>query len=249
MTNSTFIPFSAKTRMSGIDFTDGNGRIIRSVRKGAVDGIKKHIEDQGEHFPERFEAAIQSISNKGGTPLLVADDNKVVGIIHLKDVIKGGIKERFQEMRKMGIRTLMVTGDNPLTAAAIAAEAGVNNYIAEATPEIKLARIKKEQEGGRLIAMTGDGTNDAPALAQADVGVAMNTGLSFTRSGKYGRSRQQSHQTHRYRANWQADADDARGVDDVQHRQRRREILCDHPSDFFYPLHDSRRKLRPPRRP
>lgn len=179
--NSTFIPFSAKTRMSGIDFTDSNGKVVRRIRKGAGDAIKKHIQALGGKYPEQFDAAILPISRQGGTPLLVSDNERVVGFIHLKDIVKGGIKERFSEMRKMGIKTIMVTGDNPLTAAAIAAEAGVDDYIAEATPEMKLAKIKSEQEGGRLIAMTGDGTNDAPALAQADVGVAMNTGTQASR--------------------------------------------------------------------
>jgi potassium-transporting ATPase ATP-binding subunit len=179
--NSTFIPFSAKTSMSGIDLLDENGNVVRSIRKGSVDAIRKHIEKLGGIFPKQLDSAIQSISNKGGTPLLVSDGNKVVGIVHLKDVIKGGIKERFAEMRKMGIRTLMITGDNPLTAAAIAAESGVDEFMAEATPEMKLAKILKEQEDGQLIAMTGDGTNDAPALAQADVGVAMNTGTQASR--------------------------------------------------------------------
>lgn len=179
--NSTFIPFSATTRMSGVDFTDGDGHVIRRIRKGSSDAIRKYIESLGGKYPEQFNTIIHSISQKGGTPLLVSDDNKIVGIIHLKDVIKGGIKDRFNQMRKMGIKTVMVTGDNPLTAAAIAAEAGVDEYIAEATPEMKLAKIRQEQEGGRLVAMTGDGTNDAPALAQADVGVAMNTGTQASR--------------------------------------------------------------------
>lgn len=179
--NSTFIPFSAKTRMSGIDFTDGKGKEVRRIRKGAADAIRKLIEESGGFYPEQIDAAIQTISKKGGTPLLVSDNNKIVGIIHLKDIVKGGIKERFAAMRKMGIRTVMITGDNALTAAAIAAEAGVDDYVAEATPEIKLALIKKEQQGGRLVAMTGDGTNDAPALAQADVAVAMNTGTQASR--------------------------------------------------------------------
>lgn len=178
---SKFIPFSATTRMSGIDFIGSNGEVTRRIRKGASDAIKAHIEKLGGIFPEEINSEINAISNKGGTPLLVSDDGKVVGIVHLKDIVKGGIKERFAEMRKMGIRTVMITGDNPLTAAAIAAEAGVDDYLAEATPEIKLNLIKKEQQGGRLIAMTGDGTNDAPALAQADVGVAMNTGTQASR--------------------------------------------------------------------
>jgi K+-transporting ATPase ATPase B chain len=181
VSNSKFIPFSAKTRMSGIDFTDGNGKVIRRIRKGAAEAVRKHVESLGGKYPPQFDAAIQPISLKGGTPLLVSDDDKIVGIIHLKDIVKGGIKEKFSEMRKMGIRTVMITGDNPLTAAAIAAEAGVDEYIAEATPEMKLAKIRKEQEGGQLVAMTGDGTNDAPALAQADVGVAMNTGTQASR--------------------------------------------------------------------
>lgn len=179
--NSRFIPFSAKTRMSGVDLLDDKGNVVRSIRKGAGDAIRKHIESLGGTYPQHLDAAIQQISSKGGTPLLVSDDDKIVGIINLKDVVKGGIKERFAEMRTMGIRTVMITGDNPLTAAAIAAEAGVDEYMAEATPEMKLAKIRREQERGQLIAMTGDGTNDAPALAQADVGVAMNTGTQASR--------------------------------------------------------------------
>jgi K+-transporting ATPase ATPase B chain len=178
---STFIPFSAKSRMSGIDLKDEKGNIIRSIRKGARDAIRKHVEAYNGIYPEQLDIAVQAIAKEGGTPLLVSDNQKIVGIIHLKDVIKGGIKERFKEMRNMGIRTLMVTGDNPITAGAIAAEAGVDDYMASATPEMKLKRIREEQTGGRLIAMTGDGTNDAPALAQADVGVAMNTGTQASR--------------------------------------------------------------------
>jgi potassium-transporting ATPase ATP-binding subunit len=181
VTNSTFIPFSAKTRMSGLDFKDSQGKVIRRIRKGAVEAVRKHIEGLGGTYPPRFDTAIQSISHKGGTPLLVSDNDKIVGIVHLKDIVKGGIKEKFIAMRNMGIRTVMITGDNLLTAAAIAAEAGVDEFIAEATPEMKLAKIRTEQEGGQLIAMTGDGTNDAPALAQADVGVAMNTGTQASR--------------------------------------------------------------------
>lgn len=175
------IPFSAKTRMSGIDVTDASNKVIRSIRKGAADSVRNYIESLGGTYPSDLDKALIAISTNGGTPLLVSDGPSIVGIIHLKDIIKGGIKDRFIAMHKMGIRTLMVTGDNPLTAAAIAAESGVNDYIAEATPEMKLALIKSEQEKGHLVAMTGDGTNDAPALAQADVAVAMNTGTQASR--------------------------------------------------------------------
>lgn len=177
-TQSHFIPFSAHSRMSGLDITGNNPR---SIRKGAADAIRTHVEKQGGTFPQEIYALIDPIAKKGGTPLLVSVGNRVIGIIHLKDIIKGGIKERFAELRKIGIRTLMVTGDNALTAGAIAAEAGVDDFVAEATPEMKLARIREEQQKGHLIAMTGDGTNDAPALAQADVGVAMNTGTQASR--------------------------------------------------------------------
>ena len=178
---SKFVPFSAHTRMSGIDFIDENGKVVRSIRKGAIEAVQAYVEQNGGTFPKQLYASIEPISSKGGTPLLVADGNKVVGVVHLKDIVKGGIKERFAEMRKMGIRTLMITGDNPLTAGAIAAEAGVDDFIAQATPEMKLERIREEQRHGHLIAMTGDGTNDAPALAQADVGVAMHTGTQASR--------------------------------------------------------------------
>ena len=175
------VPFSAQTKMSGIDFIDEQSKVNRSIRKGAVEAIKNYIERLGGAFPTQLEALITPISKSGGTPLLVTDNQKVLGVIHLKDIIKGGMRERFIEMRKMGIRTVMITGDNPLTASAIAAEAGVDDYVAQATPEIKLNRIREEQKAGHLIAMTGDGTNDAPALAQADVGVAMNTGTQASR--------------------------------------------------------------------
>lgn len=179
--DARIIAFSAQHRMSGVDFLNENGEPIRKIRKGAVDAIQKYIENLGGKFPQELYPIVESISKRGGTPLLVSDGNRVIGIIHLKDVIKGGIQERFAELRKMGIRTVMITGDNPLTAASIAAEAGVDDFIAQATPEIKLARIREEQQKGHLIAMTGDGTNDAPALAQADVGVAMNTGTQASR--------------------------------------------------------------------
>lgn len=178
---SQIVAFSAQTKMSGIDFTDESGKIVRSIRKGDCEAIKSYILMRGGAFPEELTPIIEEISNKGATPLLVSDNEKVLGVVHLKDVIKGGIKERFAEMRRVGIRTIMITGDNTLTAGAIAAEAGVDDYIAQATPEIKLAKIREEQKKGHLIAMTGDGTNDAPALAQADVGVAMNTGTQASR--------------------------------------------------------------------
>ncbi len=176
-----FIPFSAETRMSGVNFIDEQGQIVRKIRKGAVDTIKALVENLGGIFPSDLNGVVETISSKGGTPLIVADGANVLGVIYLKDIIKGGLKERFVEMRKIGIRTIMITGDNPLTAGAIAAEAGVDDFIAQATPEIKLNYIRDAQNKGHLIAMTGDGTNDAPALAQADVGVAMNTGTQASR--------------------------------------------------------------------
>jgi K+-transporting ATPase ATPase B chain len=170
-----FVPFTAQTRMSGVDL-DG-----RSIRKGAAESIRIHVDKLGGSFPSAITQAVENVSRAGGTPLVVAEGREVLGVIHLKDVVKGGIKERFAQLRKMGIRTVMITGDNPLTAAAIAAESGVDDFMAQATPEQKLKRIRDEQAAGHLVAMTGDGTNDAPALAQADVGVAMNTGTQAAR--------------------------------------------------------------------
>ena len=170
--NHQFVPFSATTRMSGLDL-DG-----RQVRKGAAEAVKHWVVELGGTVPDGLDDKVDAISRQGSTPLVVADGPTILGVIELKDVVKLGIRERFAEMRTAGIRTVMITGDNPLTAAAIAQEAGVDDFLAEATPEAKLALIRSEQEGGRLIAMTGDGTNDAPALAQADVGVAMNTGTT-----------------------------------------------------------------------
>jgi len=174
------VEFTAQTRMSGIDYDgppDRMGRAERHcIRKGAADSVVKWVEEQGGRVPADLEPIVEEIAQSGGTPLVVAEGTHVVGVIHLKDTVKTGIAERFAEMRAIGIRTVMITGDNPLTAAAIAKEAGVDDFMAEATPEDKLARIRAEQAGGCLVAMTGDGTNDAPALAQADVGVAMNTG-------------------------------------------------------------------------
>jgi K+-transporting ATPase ATPase B chain len=197
-----FVPFTAQTRMSGVDFFDdsrnsgpvatpGNGRggvalaappvANRSIRKGAAEAMRTYVEQLGGRFPEKVSLTVEEISRGGGTPLVVAERQEVLGVVQLKDVVKGGIKERFAQLRKMGIRTVMITGDNQLTAAAIAAEAGVDDFIAQATPEAKLKRIRSEQASGHLVAMTGDGTNDAPALAQADVGVAMNTGTQAAR--------------------------------------------------------------------
>jgi K+-transporting ATPase ATPase B chain len=167
-----FVPFSAKTRMSGLDIG------IRQVRKGAAEAVRAWVTDLGGSVPAQLSQVVERVAKSGSTPLAVADGNRVLGVIELKDVVKQGIRERFAQMRALGIRTVMITGDNPLTAAAIAQEAGVDDYLAEATPEAKMALIKAEQEGGKLVAMTGDGTNDAPALAQADVGVAMNTGTT-----------------------------------------------------------------------
>ncbi|MFC0229546.1 potassium-transporting ATPase subunit KdpB [Serratia aquatilis] len=168
--NATFVPFSAQTRMSGVNVQD------RLIRKGAVDAIRRHVESNHGHFPRAVDDLVESVARTGGTPLVVAEGPRVLGVVALKDIVKGGIKERFAELRKMGIKTVMITGDNRLTAAAIAAEAGVDDFLSEATPEAKLALIRQYQAEGRLVAMTGDGTNDAPALAQADVAVAMNSG-------------------------------------------------------------------------
>jgi K+-transporting ATPase ATPase B chain len=167
---ATFVPFSAQTRMSGVDIG------AREVRKGAASAVRQYIEAKGFKFPERVSLAVDDVARKGSTPLVVTDGGRTLGVIELKDIVKGGIKERFAELRRMGIRTIMITGDNRLTAAAIAAEAGVDDFLAEATPEAKLKLIRQYQAEGRLVAMTGDGTNDAPALAQADVAVAMNSG-------------------------------------------------------------------------
>jgi K+-transporting ATPase ATPase B chain len=185
--HATFVPFTAQTRMSGVDLApsyapnSASPARLRSIRKGAADNIRAWVESQGGRCPPEVTLIVERVSKAGGTPLVVADGSTVLGVIYLKDVVKGGIKERFGELRRMGIRTVMITGDNPLTAAAIAAEAGVDDFLAQATPEMKLQRIRDEQARGHLVAMTGDGTNDAPALAQADVGVAMNTGTQAAR--------------------------------------------------------------------
>jgi K+-transporting ATPase ATPase B chain len=168
---ATLVAFTAQTRMSGVDTSEG-----RVIRKGAVDSVIEYVKEQGGSVPPELEIETNAIAGQGGTPLAVVEGTRALGVIQLKDVVKHGMRERFDELRRIGIRTVMITGDNPLTAKAIADEAGVDDFLAEATPEDKLALIKREQAGGSLVAMTGDGTNDAPALAQADVGVAMNTG-------------------------------------------------------------------------
>ncbi|HHY94589.1 MAG TPA: potassium-transporting ATPase subunit KdpB [Firmicutes bacterium] len=172
---ATFVPFRAHTRMSGVDLPG------REVRKGAPDAIEAYVQGQGGSVPSEVKATVEKVAREGGTPLVVAEESRVLGVVYLKDVVKGGIRERFARLRRMGIKTVMITGDNPLTAAAIAAEAGVDDFLAQASPEAKLALIRDYQAKGHLVAMTGDGTNDAPALAQADVGVAMNSGTQAAR--------------------------------------------------------------------
>jgi K+-transporting ATPase ATPase B chain len=179
--DAKFIPFSAQTKMSGVDIRANGEGSVRSIRKGAADAIKNYVESLGKIYPEEASRIVDEIAKQGSTPLVVVENGKVLGVIQLKDIVKGGIKERFEQLRKMGIKTVMITGDNPLTAVSIAAEAGVDDYIAEAKPEDKLKRIRDEQAKGHLIGMIGDGTNDAPALAQADVGIAMNTGTQAAR--------------------------------------------------------------------
>jgi potassium-transporting ATPase ATP-binding subunit len=178
--NATFIPFTAQSRMSGVDYTSVDG-VSHHIRKGSAEAIRTFINNNNGFYPQKIQDIVSDLARQGATPLVVAEDDKVLGVVHLKDIVKGGIKQRFAELRKMGIKTVMITGDNSLTAAAIAAEAGVDDFMAEATPEDKLRRIREEQANGHLVGMIGDGTNDAPALAQADVGIAMNTGTQAAR--------------------------------------------------------------------
>ncbi len=225
-----FVPFSASTRMSGVN-VDG-----AELRKGAGDSIAAWVRENGGSVSPEIGEIVQRIAREGGTPLVVAErcngSTRVLGAIHLKDIVKGGMRERFDRLRAMGIRTVMITGDNPLTAASIAREAGVDDFLAEAKPEDKMALIRREQAGGKLVAMTGDGTNDAPALAQADVGVAMNTGTQAAKeAGKHDRPRLQSDQAHRSRGDRQAAPDDSRIVDHVLDCERRRQVLRNHPCD------------------
>jgi potassium-transporting ATPase ATP-binding subunit len=178
--NATFIAFTAQSRMSGVDYKANDGKINR-IRKGSSEAIRTFIQNNNGFYPQEIQNTVSELARQGATPLVVAENKKVLGVIHLKDIVKGGIKQRFAELRKMGIKTVMITGDNPLTAAAIAAEAGVDDFMAEATPEDKLRRIREEQSNGHLVGMIGDGTNDAPALAQADIGIAMNSGTQAAR--------------------------------------------------------------------
>ncbi len=178
--HASFIPFTAQTRMSGVDLVSENGR-VRRIRKGSSESVRTFVQNNNGFYPQKIQDIVSELSGQGATPLVVAEDNRVLGVIHLKDVVKGGIRQRFAELRKMGIRTVMITGDNALTAAAIAAEAGVDDFMAEARPEDKLKRILQEQASGHLVGMIGDGTNDAPALAQADIGIAMNSGTQAAR--------------------------------------------------------------------
>ena len=210
--------------MSGVDL-DG-----RQIRKGAADAIERFVEEQGGSVPAEVHAhGRRRRASRARTPLVVADGARVLGVVQLKDIVKGGIKERFAEMRRMGIRTVMITGDNPLTAAAIAAEAGVDDFLAEATPEAKLAMIRDYQAKGHLVAMTGDGTNDAPALAQADVAVAMNTGTQAAKeAGNMVDLDSNPTKLLADRRDRQADADDARLAHHLQHRQRRGQVLRHH---------------------
>jgi K+-transporting ATPase ATPase B chain len=178
--NPTFIPFTAQSRMSGVNYK-AEDNTIHQIRKGSSDSIRKFVHNNNGFYTQNIENIVSELAKQGATPLVVAENNRVLGVIHLKDIVKGGIKQRFSELRKMGIKTVMITGDNPLTAAAIAAEAGVDDFMAEATPEDKLRRIRTEQANGHLVGMIGDGTNDAPALAQADIGIAMNSGTQAAR--------------------------------------------------------------------
>lgn len=179
--HATFIPFTAQTKMSGVDFRTDDGT-NHQIRKGSSEAIRTFIQNNNNgYYPQQIQDIVNNLARQGATPLVVSEDNKVLGVVHLKDIVKGGIKQRFVELRRMGIRTVMITGDNPLTAAAIAAEAGVDDFMAEAKPEDKLRRIREEQASGHLVGMIGDGTNDAPALAQADVGIAMNSGTQAAR--------------------------------------------------------------------
>ena len=224
---ATFVPFTAQTRMSGVD-VDGRHAAQGRCRLGAALGRGAGRRRSPRRSTRSSRGSRCRVGRRSPSPR----DDRVLGVIYLKDIVKEGMRQRFDELRRMGIRTVMITGDNPRTAEAIASEAGVDDFLAEATPEDKMALIRSEQEGGKLVAMTGDGTNDAPALAQADVGVAMNTGTHRRQgSRQHGRPRLEPHEAHRDRRDRQAAADHARVAHDVLDRERRREVLRDHPGD------------------
>ena len=251
---AVFVPFTAQTRMSGIDLVTQHAALavaggrsysdsdVREIRKGAAEAIQAWIVAKGGSVSEELTAVVQRVARAGGTPLVVADGRRALGVIHLKDIVKGGIRERFAHLRAMGIKTVMITGDNPLTAAAIASEAGVDDFLAQATPEDKMALIKREQSDGKLVAMTGDGTNDAPALAQADVGVAMNTGTQAAKeAGNMVDLDSNPTEADRSRRDRQAVADYPWRIDDVLDRERRRQVLRDHSRDVPGDVSDARR--------
>ena len=250
---ATFVPFTAQTRMSGVDLhvqrpatvTAGaavDGRDVREIRKGAADAIEQWVVSKGGTVPEQLAGIVERIARAGGTPLVVAEGRHALGVIHLKDIVKGGIRERFAHLRAMGIKTVMITGDNPLTAAAIASEAGVDDFLAQATPEDKMALIKREQADGKLVAMTGDGTNDAPGAGAG----RRRRGDEHRHAGgegsrQHGRSRLEPDQADRDRRDRQAAADHARRADHVLDRQRRGQVLRDHPGDVPGDVPDARR--------
>ena len=229
--HAEFVPFTAQTRMSGVNL-DG-----RQLRKGAGDAVIKFVTEEGGRPPAELQPVLDRIGREGGTPLAVARDSQVMGVIYLKDTIKEGMRERFDHLRAMGIRTIMITGDNRLTAAKIAEESGVDDFLAEATPEAKLALIKEQQASGRMVAMTGDGTNDAPALAQADVGRGHeHRHPGRARGGQHGRPGLQPDEAHRDRRGRQAAADHPRRADHVLDRQRRGQVLRDPAGDLRHHL-------------
>ena len=218
-----FVPFSAQTRMSGVDLPG------LKIRKGSADAIAKFLEEQGSSLPRKVSDKVEEIARLGGTPLVVAENSTALGVVYLKDIVKGGLKDRLTRLRSMGIRSIMITGDNPLTAAVIAREAGVDDFLAEAKPKDKMDLIKREQGKGKLVAMTGDGTNDAPALAQADVGVAMNTGTQAAKeAGNMVDLDSNPTKLIEIVEIGKQLADDTGRVDDVFYRERCGEILRDH---------------------
>ena len=229
---ATFVPFTAQTRMSGVDLHATGTQPTTKLRKGSADAVQQFVQSNGGVFPQAVTSTVDEIARRGGTPLVVAAESSTLGVIELKDIVKGGLSERFARFRAMGIRTVMITGDNPLTAAAIAKEAGMDDFLAQAKPEDKLELIRKEQIGGRMVAMTGDGTNDAPALAQADVGVAMNTGTQAAKeAGNMVDLDSNPTKLIEIVEIGKQLLDHTRRAHDLQHRERRREIFRHHSRD------------------